>query len=128
LTVLHPFGSHPLLDFNYSSIDVQIQHNNLVLTRLARTTLVADWEAALQSVRVCNNLKEFKPGTSTAVNARDARERSSHCGRSECSKKRVISLRSMSRKASLLAKMNFGNLTDYDYLVASYQELIGPLK
>jgi hypothetical protein len=29
---------------------------------------------------------------------------------------------------SLLAKMNFGNLTDYDYLVASYQELIGPLK
>lgn len=51
---LHPHGSHPLLDPNYSSSDLLIKHGDVTLSRLAKTKLVADWDDGLHHVRVCN--------------------------------------------------------------------------
>lgn len=59
---LHPHGSHPLLDPNYSSSDLQIRHDGVALSRLAKTRLLADWEVALRSLRVCNRSESYRPG------------------------------------------------------------------
>ena len=48
-----PFGSHPLIDPNYSSSDLQIRHEGITLSRLDKTKLVADWDVALQNIKVC---------------------------------------------------------------------------
>lgn len=50
---LHPWGSHPPLDPNYSSADLQIRHEGLQLSRLDKARLVAGWDAALQNIRIC---------------------------------------------------------------------------
>jgi hypothetical protein len=47
------WGTHPLLDPNYSSSTLRIRHDSTVLSRLERTKLVADWDAALQNIKVC---------------------------------------------------------------------------
>jgi len=59
---LYPYGSHPLLDPNYSSSDLQIHHDSVLLSRLTKTKIVADWDVALQNLRVCNKKKLIKPG------------------------------------------------------------------
>ena len=57
-----PHGSHPILDPNYSSSDLRIRHDGIALSRLAKTKLVADWDLALQHLRVCNMYKRYQPG------------------------------------------------------------------
>lgn len=59
---LYPFGTHPLLDSNYSSNDLQIRHDSVLLSRVAKTELVADWDVALQNLRVCNRTDLIQPG------------------------------------------------------------------
>jgi hypothetical protein len=59
---LGPWGSHPLLDPNYSSSDLRIRHEGVVLSRLAKTKVVADWEVAFQNVRVCNKIESYRRG------------------------------------------------------------------
>ena len=56
---LTPWGSHPLLDPNYSSAEVCIQHDGARLTRLEKVGLIADWDAVLQTLRSCYN--PFRP-------------------------------------------------------------------
>ncbi len=51
---LHPHGSHPLLDPNYSSHDMRIWHDDVSISRFAKTKFVAEWDTALQRLRVCN--------------------------------------------------------------------------
>ena len=46
-------GSHPVLDANYSSTDLQIRHDSVRLSRLDKVRLVAEWDVALQRLRVC---------------------------------------------------------------------------
>jgi hypothetical protein len=48
-----PFGSHPLIDPNYSSSNLQIRHEGITISRLDKTKLVADWDVALQNIKVC---------------------------------------------------------------------------
>jgi len=55
---LFPYGSHPMLDPQYSSAAMRIVHADPVFTRLQKTRLVADWDAALQNLRVCTGWKE----------------------------------------------------------------------
>jgi hypothetical protein len=56
IKALHkPWGSHPLLDPNYSSDDLRIHHDDIAFTRLAKTKRVADWDVGLRNIRVCNN-------------------------------------------------------------------------
>jgi hypothetical protein len=59
---LYPHGSHPLLDPNYSSSDLQIRHDGILLSRFTKTKLVADWDVGLQNIRVCNAKGLIKPG------------------------------------------------------------------
>jgi len=49
-----PWGSHPLLDPNYSSTDLRIAHDGLRYSRLEKAELVAGWDTALKNIRVCN--------------------------------------------------------------------------
>ena len=58
---LGPWGSHPLLDPNYSSIDLRLRHDGVALSRFAKTKLIADWEAPLQYLRVCNRFQRYQP-------------------------------------------------------------------
>lgn len=51
---LEPWGTHPLIDPNYSSGDMRIRHACVGLSRFAKTKLVAGWDVALQHLRVCN--------------------------------------------------------------------------
>jgi hypothetical protein len=50
---LHPCGSHPLLDPEYGSHDLQIRHRDASLSRMQKLAIVAGWEVAFQNVRVC---------------------------------------------------------------------------
>jgi hypothetical protein len=58
---LHPHGSHPLLDPNYSSNDVRIRHDGTALSRLEKTHLIAEWPQALRALRVCNRTEMYQP-------------------------------------------------------------------
>jgi hypothetical protein len=59
---LTPLGSHPLIDPNYSSSDLRIYHNGNRFSRLDKTRLIADWEAALHNVKVCFKTQLQKSG------------------------------------------------------------------
>ena len=50
---LHPCGSHPLLDPEYSSYGVRIRHRDYELSRLEKIRIVSRWDAAFQNFRVC---------------------------------------------------------------------------
>jgi hypothetical protein len=59
---IFPYASHPLIDPNYSSNDLRIRHDGVAMTRLSKTGLVADWDIALQNLRVCNKIEKYQPG------------------------------------------------------------------
>ncbi len=48
-----PWGSHPLLDSHYSNGALEILHDGLWMTRLQKTAIVAEWEAALAILQCC---------------------------------------------------------------------------
>ena len=50
---LHPCGSHPLLDPEYSSYGMRIRHRDYELSRLEKVKVVSEWDAAFQNFRVC---------------------------------------------------------------------------
>ena len=50
---MSPSGSHPLIDPNCSSTELQIGHDGVRFSRLDKIRLIADWEIALQNLRVC---------------------------------------------------------------------------
>jgi hypothetical protein len=54
-----PHGSQPLIDPNYSSVDLRILHDGITLSRIEKTKMVADWDVALQHLRVCNQYKQY---------------------------------------------------------------------
>jgi len=57
---LRPHGSHPLIEPNFSSYDVRISYEGITLSRLAKTRLLADWDVALQNLRVCNKSEYYR--------------------------------------------------------------------
>ena len=56
------YGTHPLIDPNYSSSDLQIRHSCYRLSRLEKIQMIADWEAALKNLRVCNQYGLYRTG------------------------------------------------------------------
>ena len=50
---LHPCGSHPLLDPEYGSYDLQIRHRDVGWSRMEKLKIVAGWAVAFQNFRVC---------------------------------------------------------------------------
>ena len=56
---LIPYGSHPLLNPNFSSSDLKIRHEGIHLSRFDKTKLISDWDLALQHLRVCNQTEYY---------------------------------------------------------------------
>jgi hypothetical protein len=56
---LHPWGSHPVLDPNFSSAHFQVEHHGVFMARFAKIALLADWPQGLRYLRVCQ--KDFMP-------------------------------------------------------------------
>ena len=54
-----PYGSHPLIDSNYSSSDLRVKHDR-PLPRLKKTKMISDWDCALENVRVCNKTNLYE--------------------------------------------------------------------
>ena len=50
---LEPYGSHPLIDPNYSSSSLRIHHDCVALSRLDKVKLISEWPVALNNVKVC---------------------------------------------------------------------------
>ncbi len=50
---LTPIGSHPLVDHEFSSLDLRIRHRDHELKRMEKLKIVADWDVGLQNLRVC---------------------------------------------------------------------------
>jgi hypothetical protein len=50
---LHPCGSHPLLDPEYGSYDLEIRHRDAGLSRMDKLKIVSQWDVAFQNFRVC---------------------------------------------------------------------------
>ena len=48
-----PWGTHPLLDPNFSSSDLEVRHDGLQLSRLQKTAIVSDWAAAMSILQCC---------------------------------------------------------------------------
>lgn len=48
-----PWGSHPLIDPNYSSSELRVRHDGLTLSRLDKIKLVAGWDVASRHTKVC---------------------------------------------------------------------------
>lgn len=53
VTDLEPWGSHPILDPNFSSATLAVRHDGLRHSRLEKLRLISEWDAGLQSLRVC---------------------------------------------------------------------------
>ena len=50
---LHPCGSHPLLDPEFSSYGLRIRHRDSGLSRMEKIEIVSGWQRALDNMRVC---------------------------------------------------------------------------
>lgn len=50
---LNPIGSHPLLDPNYSSASLAIEHDGIRYLRMEKVGLISQWDAALRTLRSC---------------------------------------------------------------------------
>lgn len=50
---LKPFGTHPLLDTNYSSQGLRIRHGSANISRKERVALVGEWDFGLDRLRTC---------------------------------------------------------------------------
>jgi hypothetical protein len=126
-----PHGSHPLLDPNYSSSDLRIRHDGIELSNFTKTKLIANWDLALQHLRVCNKYKHYRPDML-------------NCGRCEKCVKTMLALLALDvldkthafpvddvseeLVAKLIIKPREGSV-DCDYLIYhnNFRELITPL-
>ena len=123
LANLAPWGSHPLIDHHFSSSTLHIRHEDAVLSRLAKTKLVAEWDAAFKHLRVCNEKDSYREGNY-------------NCGKCEkCVRtmtallalgwlERVPTFKEKDVSKELLLKAAY--LTD-SYEESCYRELIAPL-
>jgi hypothetical protein len=117
---LSRWGSHPLLDPNYSSADLQIHHDNLRMSRLEKVRLVADWDVALRNLRVCTYNPPGMP----------------NCGRCEKCIRTMLELLAVGKLAhastfsqkDVTEEMLQGVSLANGYEDACYRELIEPLK
>jgi hypothetical protein len=120
---MHPLGSHPLLDPNYSSSDVRIRHDGITMSRLAKTKLVAEWEVGLQHIRVCNTTRDYHP---VGIN----------CGKCEKCVRTMLALLALGALDKTRAFQNKEVTPDLvlsttgiysDYMLSCYRELLAPL-
>ncbi|MBN2270130.1 MAG: hypothetical protein JXN61_05915 [Sedimentisphaerales bacterium] len=122
---LKPWGSHPLIDPNYSSSDLTVQHVGIRLSRLAKTRLVADWETGLQNIRVCTQINSVLKASSNALN----------CGKCEKCIRTMTALVALGKLGAcrvfpvndVSKELLKSVVIESDYQQACYEELIEPL-
>jgi hypothetical protein len=51
--IIKPHGSHPLIEPYFSSRELRIRYDGLSFSRIDKMRLIADWDVALQNIRVC---------------------------------------------------------------------------
>jgi hypothetical protein len=120
---MRSWGSHPLLDPNYSTTDLRIHHDGVGWSRLTKTRLVADWDVALANLRVCNRREDCQPGML-------------NCGRCEkCIRTMLglVSLDVLSRASSFpeadISPSTVTSVTINDpYVESCYRDLLVPLR
>lgn len=59
---LVPCGAHPLLDVGYTNSEVQIRQTGINMSRIEKIRLIADWDVALKTMRVCNQSHLYQKG------------------------------------------------------------------
>jgi hypothetical protein len=116
-----PWGSHPMLDPNYSSSDLQVRYDGLRFSRLEKAELIGNWDAALQNIRVC---AKNVPGLL-------------NCGRCEKCVRTMLSLvavgalnRATAFPANDVSPDLLEDVLDLEYLrhtVISYTDVMAPL-
>jgi hypothetical protein len=121
---LRPYGSHPLLDPNYSSSDMQILHTGISLSRLEKTRLLAEWGVPLLYLRVCNQYRRYEKG---ALN----------CGECEKCLMTKLALLVLDKQLDGINAFSTADITPEllerrlrittNYRQACYQELLDPL-
>ncbi|MHC4742364.1 MAG: hypothetical protein ACYS8Z_10650 [Planctomycetota bacterium] len=65
---MEPWGSHPLIDSNYSSTELRVEHEGIAHSRMEKTQLIAEWEAGLQNLRVCTQIISALKSASAGLN------------------------------------------------------------
>ncbi|CAG0954742.1 hypothetical protein ANRL3_00482 [Anaerolineae bacterium] len=116
---LEPWGSHPALDSNYSSVDLQVEHDGLAMSRLEKVQLIADWDVALRDLRVCT----MNPA------------RGLNCGRCEKCLRTMLELLACGKLArtsafpaqDVTADQILNIHIDVEFPAPWYQELVAPL-
>lgn len=115
--------SHPVLDPNYSSFNLQIKHDGITLSRLAKIKLLTEWDTALNNLRVCNR----KPNERTPC---------LNCSQCEKCFRTMLALIALDAQDRCNA-FDFNNLTEeslvsrarvHKITLSSYEELLMPLK
>jgi hypothetical protein len=123
LPYLSLWGSHPLLDPHYSSVDLRIRHDGLVLSRLTKVEMIKDWDLALNHLRVCNKGQRYEPAKL-------------NCGRCEKCIRTALELLIVDRLDRCAALpyddvtadmvRRYGDIHD-DYVISCYLDLIPSL-
>lgn len=120
---LEPWGSHPLLDANYSSCDLKIRHDGANRSRFEKTALIHDQAVPLKYLRVCNLIKQY---TSNAQNC-------GVCAKCVKTKLALLALDALDKTTvfedpRIDPGLVRGSAYIYDdYTEATYQDLIEPL-
>lgn len=130
-----PYGSHPMINPNYSSTDLSIQHFGITLSRFDKTRLISDWDVALRHLRVCNRSLVYRPGvlncgvcekclrTKIALLALGVLERTSAFADNEISPERVQTTVRLSKPSVAFYKELLAPLSE-----KGHQDLVGVIK
>jgi hypothetical protein len=119
---LGPWGSHPLIDPNFSTHGLRVVHDGVALSRLDKVRLLVDWPAALRHMRVCNKADRYQAGVL-------------NCGACEkCVRTmlELLALGALDRAGAFVERdvsaESASRVSIHDAYVAScYRELIAPL-
>jgi hypothetical protein len=120
---LAPWGSHPLLDPNFSTCYLRVVHDAVVMSRLEKVKLLLEWPTALKRMRVCNRTELYKPGTL-------------NCGQCEKCVRTMLELLALQalERAEAFAQDDVAedlvsrvHIHD-DYVASCYRDLLEPLK
>ena len=121
---LHPCGSHPLIDPLYNSAHFHIEHDNVGMTRLEKTALVADWDVGLQNMRVCQS--DVSGGTNCGLCEKCIRSMTTLIALGKLKECRAFPVSDVSVDTLTLVDREYG-MIKAEYDAAWYRELIAPL-
>lgn len=119
-----PYGSHPLLDPNYSSNNLNVRHDGLIYSRLEKAEILVQNYPPPIDLRVCNRYTRFEPGNL-------------NCGRCEKCIRTMLEFLVLGklRDSDVFPVDDIDKdmvikyaIIKNDYLAFCYKELIEPLK